>query len=114
MSQAKWDDLYDRLSSRKLWLAILSIAFALWGYYEGRLDAVQFQTAIFGAVTAYTVAEGITDAAGAYRPKPAAGDAQTVNVGTEAPPTVAAVTTPPAKRIRPSRAKPKPTPGRVP
>lgn len=105
MSQAKWDDLYERLSSRKLWLALLSIAFAAWNYAEGRLSAVEFQASIFGAVTAFSIAEGAADAVAAYRPKPDAGDTQQVNVGTEAPATVAATTTKPARKARPSRAE---------
>lgn len=82
MSQSKWDDLVDRLSSRKLWLAVLSIAFALWNHLEGRLSAVEFQAAVFAAVTAFSVAEGAADAVAAYRPRPSSSD-QTVNVGTE-------------------------------
>lgn len=100
-------DLYERLSSRKLWLALLSIAFAAWNYAEGRLSATDFQVAIFGAVGVYTVSEGITDAVGAYRPKPSSGDVQSVTVGTEAPATIAATTTKPARKARPTR-PPKP------
>lgn len=70
MSQSRIDDLYDRLTSRKLWLALLSIGFALWGYHMGDLTAQQFQTAVMVAVTAYTAAEGASDALAAWGSKP--------------------------------------------
>lgn len=101
MSQSKWDDAYDRLTSRKLILCLISVALAAYGHFSGHLSYVEFQTAVFAAIGVYTVSEGITDAVGAYRPKPAPGDVQSVNVGAAPVPAVK----PTPKRVRPSRAK---------
>lgn len=107
MSQSRWDDLYDRLSSRKLWLTLMAGAFAVWNYLEGRLTPVEFQTAITAALIAYLGAEGLSDAAGAFRSTPdqvVSVDASTTTTSKPLPPLVAA-----PKRVRPSRAKPKET-----
>lgn len=106
MSQSRLDDMYERLSSRKLWLALLSIAFAFWNFHDGRMTAVEFQQSVAAAVITFSVAESAVRAVGAYRPKPATGDAQTVNVGNEAVELAAAPTTV-RRKARPSRAKPK-------
>jgi hypothetical protein len=62
-------DLYERLTSRKFWGFLLTIGFALWNFEAGRMDAVQFQTAITAAFTVYGVVEGASDFAAALRPK---------------------------------------------
>ena len=109
MSQSRIDELVDRLLSRKLWLCLLSVAFACWNYTEGRLSATDFQVAIFAAVGVYTVSEGLTDAVGAYRPKPSAGDTQSVAVNTTAAepvPVPAAEMEVKPKRVRKPKVKP--------
>lgn len=70
MSQSKWDDLYNRLTSRKLLLCITSVALAIWGYYAGIIDGDKMMTAISVAVTAYTAVEGASDAVAAWRASP--------------------------------------------
>lgn len=71
MSQSKWDDLYDRLTSRKLLLCLTSVVLAIWGYHAGIIDGDRMMSAISVAVTAYTAAEGASDAVAAWRSKPA-------------------------------------------
>lgn len=77
-------DMYNRLTSRKLLLCITSVALAIWGYSAGVIDGEKMMTAISVAVTAYTAAEGVSDAVGAWRSQPAAPD-QVVNVDTGLP-----------------------------
>lgn len=67
MSQSKLDDLYDRLTSRKLLLCVTSVALAIWGYHAGIIDGDKMMTAISVAVTAYTAAEGASDAVAAWK-----------------------------------------------
>ncbi len=67
MSTDRWDDLYDRLTSRKLILAVVSIVLAAWSYHAGTLTAEQFSQAVMVAVTAYTAAEGASDAISAWK-----------------------------------------------
>lgn len=71
--------MYDRLTSRKLLLCLTSVALAIWGHHAGIIDGDRMMTAISVAVTAYTAAEGVSDAAAAWRSKPSAPD-QVVNV----------------------------------
>jgi hypothetical protein len=98
VSQSKLDDLYDRLTSRKLWLALLSVVFGLWNYAEGRLTPVEFQAVVFGAVTAYTVSEGLTDAAAAWHTSPDTTVRTTVNTNTDPSP-------PPVVPVKPKRVR---------
>jgi hypothetical protein len=107
MSQDKWNDLYDRLSSRKLWLCVVTIALAAYGHFSGHMNYDDFVKAVLAAVATFSIAEGAADAVAAYRPKPATGDTQNVNVGTDVPVVEATTLKAPAARIRPSRAKPK-------
>jgi len=107
MSDDRLNDLYDRLSSRKLWLALLTIGLAAYGHVSGHLDYDDFVKAVLAAVATFSIAEGAADAVGAYRPRPATGDTQNVTVGTDTPPTNNAPTTKPASKARPSRAKAK-------
>ena len=67
MSGDRWNDLYDRLTSRKLVLAAVSIILAAWSYHAGSLTAEQFSQAVMVAVTAYTAAEGTSDAISAWK-----------------------------------------------
>lgn len=102
-------DLYARLTSRKFLAFVLTIGFAIWNFYAGRLDAVQFQQAIWLAATAYGVVEGASDFAAALRPAHKAPDA-VVTTNVDASPAPTATTEPPVatvrpKRVRPSRAK---------
>lgn len=99
-------DIYIRLTSRKLWLAILSVGFAYWSFHNGDLTAQQFQQAVMVAVTAYTAAEGASDFAAALRPKRSPDAVVNVDASpaTAAPTELPAATTRP-KRVRPSRAK---------
>lgn len=66
LSAGKLDELFDRLTSRKLWMALLTIGFAAWNYYDGRLTPEQFQTAITAAALGYMGAEGLTDFAAGW------------------------------------------------
>lgn len=61
-------DFYSRVTSRKLWLALLAIGFAVMNYHSGALTAVEFQQAVMAAVLAYTAVEGASDVAAALRP----------------------------------------------
>ncbi|HVQ45161.1 MAG TPA: hypothetical protein VMT30_09505 [Candidatus Saccharimonadia bacterium] len=70
MSQSKLDDLYNRLTSRKLLLCLFMLALAIAGYWGGHITWSEFQTAALGAVGIYTVAEGASDAVGAWRSQP--------------------------------------------
>lgn len=67
MSTDRYNDLYDRLTSRKLLLAVVSIILAAWSYHAGSLTAEQFSQAVMVAVTAYTAAEGASDAISAWK-----------------------------------------------
>lgn len=97
-------DIYARLTSRKLGLAVLSIAFAYWNYHLGDLTAQQFQQAVMVAVTAYTAAEGVADAFAAWKPAHKAPDAVvTTNVDASPAPADPAPAAEP-RRVRPSRA----------
>lgn len=60
-------DAYSRLTSRRLWLALLAIGFACFGYHNGALTAVELQTSVTAAVVAYLASEGLSDAATALR-----------------------------------------------
>jgi hypothetical protein len=77
MSEDRWNDLYDRLTSRKMWFAIAAIAFACWNYHNGELNAVQFQYAVMAAAGFYTVAEGAVDVATVVKGPPAASTSTT-------------------------------------
>jgi hypothetical protein len=105
MTQDRWDDLYDRLSSRKLWLCLVTVGLAAYGHFSGRLDYDDFVKAVLAAVATFSIAEGAADAVGAYRPKPASGDTQNVTVGADTPLTNTAPTTTPAAKARSSRAR---------
>jgi hypothetical protein len=70
MTPERWNDLYDRLTSRKLLLCIVTIILAIFLYHTGDLTAVQLQQAVLVAVGVYTTAEGATDAIGAWRSTP--------------------------------------------
>lgn len=61
MSTSKWNDLYDRLTSRKFILTLLAVVFAIWNYHLGALSAVEFQTAVTAAVMVYVGAEAAVD-----------------------------------------------------
>lgn len=106
-------DVYLRLSSRKLWLAVASIGFAYWSYSLGELSANQFQNAVMIAVGTFTAAEAAADTATAFASRKVTPDTTvrtTVNTGTDPAPeaaTRAPVATLSPRRVRPSRAKPR-------
>lgn len=68
MSQDRWGDLYDRLTSRKFLLCLFMLSLAIAGYSSGHSTWGEFQQAALTAIGVYTVAEGATDAVGALRP----------------------------------------------
>lgn len=90
MSQSRIDDLVDRLTSRKLILCVVSILLAIYGHASGHLTFEQLQMSVLTAVGIFSGAEGLADAAAAFRPKPDA-PTQTVNVDTQAAPSRAEV-----------------------
>lgn len=66
LSQGRWDDLYDRLTSRKFLMTLLAVAFAAWNYWGGRLTPEQFQWAVTAAIGTYVGAEGLVDFASGW------------------------------------------------
>lgn len=83
MSSSKLDDLYDRLTSRKFLLTVLGLIFAIWNYLEGRLTAIEFQTAVTALIVGYGAVEGVTDAFA--RPAPHDNQATTTIVNSGSP-----------------------------
>lgn len=66
-------DLYERLTSRKLWLCLLMLALAFLGYATGQLDYRQFETACLAAVAIFSGSEAVVGAARAMKaPRPPA------------------------------------------
>lgn len=76
-------DLYGRLTSRKLWLCLITMGIAMFGYWSGNLTYNQLQTAILTAVGLFTAAEGLTDAASALQRRTAPDSV--VNVDAQSP-----------------------------
>jgi hypothetical protein len=92
-------DIYERVTSRKFILTVVSLGIAYWNYQLGALTAEQFQTAVWIAVTAYLGAEAVTDAAGALHSTPDTTVRTTVNTGTEAAPSVTTDAAPASNRV---------------
>lgn len=104
-------DLYTRVTSRKFLGFLLVVFFAVWNWWAGRLTDVEFQQALTAAFTIYGFIEGASDFAAmlprSRNPAPTTevtvGNTE-VNQNDNQPPTPRA-----PKRVRPSRAKPKPS-----
>lgn len=110
MSPSKLDDLYERLTSRKFLLCLVSLGIFTLGYANGSLTYEDFSKAVLGAVLTYSAAEAATDAAAAWHTSPDTTVRTTVNT-TAAP---EAVTEPPVAATRPKRVrKPKVKPVEV-
>ena len=53
--------LKDKLKSRKFWLTIATIVFAICGWFTGRIDPLEAMKIILIAVGVYNGAEALTD-----------------------------------------------------